>query len=249
MEREHQIFIHGLTDENGKVEVDGCIRRGISEEVASDIYAQMENFASYAFNKSHAAAYAVVSYQTAWLKCKYPRQFMAALLTSVLDNGTKVSEYIEECARLSIEVLPPHVNESETGFTVTGGNIRFGLLAVRNLGRGFITGLLAERKRGGAFSSYYDFCKRLHGKDMNRRTLESLIKCGALDGLGCNRRQMLQMLPVVLDGLDAAQKKNLEGQLGFFDNTGLTDSGPDIPDVPEFPPSELLAMEKETAGM
>lgn len=251
MEREHQIFIHGLVGEDGRVEVEGCIRRGIPEEVASAIYAEMENFASYAFNKSHATAYANVAYQTAWMKCKHPREFMAALLTSVLDNGNKVAGYIAECTKMDIKVLPPHVNESENGFTVSEENIRFGLLAVRNLGRGFIKRLLEERAENGKFASFYDFCKRMHGKDMNRRTLESLIKCGALDNLGGNRRQMLSVVENLLESLDSMKKKNLEGQLGFFDSPGSTiaDSGPDLPQVDEFPANDLMTMEKEVTGM
>lgn len=251
MEREHQIFIHGLVNDKGEVEVEGCIRRGIPEEVASAVYAEMESFASYAFNKSHAAAYANVSYQTAWMKCKYPREFMAALLTSVLDNSNKVAGYIAECGKMDIQVLPPHVNESDNGFTVSGENIRFGLLAVRNLGRGFIKRLLEERNHNGKFVSYYDFCKRMHGKDMNRRTLESLIKCGALDGLGGNRRQMLSVVESLLESLDSVKKKNVEGQLGFFDTPGfvIQDEGPELPDLAEFPPNELMTMEKEVTGM
>ena len=230
--------------------MEGCIRRGIPEEVASAVYAEMESFASYAFNKSHAAAYANVSYQTAWMKCKYPREFMAALLTSVLDNSNKVAGYIAECGKMDIQVLPPHVNESDNGFTVSGENIRFGLLAVRNLGRGFIKRLLEERNHNGKFVSYYDFCKRMHGKDMNRRTLESLIKCGALDGLGGNRRQMLSVVESLLESLDSVKKKNVEGQLGFFDTPGfvIQDEGPELPDLAEFPPNELMTMEKRGNG-
>lgn len=251
MEREHQIFIHGLVNEKGEVEVEGCVRRGVSEEVASAVYAEMQSFASYAFNKSHAAAYATVAYQTAWMKCKHPREYMAALLTSVLDYGNKVAEYIAECQRLGIRVLPPHVNESGNGFTVSGRDIRFGLLAVRNLGRGMIKALIAERERGGRFTSFYDFCKRMHGQDMNRRALESLIKCGALDNLGSNRRQMLTIASNVMEDLDQNKKRNLEGQLGLFDTPGIqaTDNGPEMPAVDEFPMNELLAMEKEVTGM
>lgn len=167
MEREHQIFIHGLVDASGKVEVDGCIRRGISEEVASSIYSEMESFASYAFNKSHAAAYAVISYQTAYLKCKYPKEYMASLITSVLDNINKVVEYIEECKNLKIEVLPPSINESEDIFTVSGNDIRFGLLAIKSLGRAPLEKILKERENG-KFKSLYDFCKRMYSKDIKK---------------------------------------------------------------------------------
>lgn len=250
MEKERKIFIEGLVAEDGTVEVEGCIRRGVSREIAEQIFAEMESFASYAFNKSHATAYAWVSYQTAYMKCHYPREFMAALLTSVLDNANKVAGYIEECASMGIQVLPPNVNESDNGFTVTHGSIRFGLLAIRNLGRGFIARLLEEREQGGKYISFYQFCKRLHGKEMNRRTLESLIKSGALDGLGANRRQMLSVADTILDNLDAEKKQNLEGQIGFFEAMGETPKDEvTFPAVDEFPPSELLSMEKEVTGM
>ena len=173
MEREHQIFIHGLVDASGKVEVDGCIRRGISEEVASSIYSEMESFASYAFNKSHAAAYAVISYQTAYLKCKYPKEYMASLITSVLDNINKVVEYIEECKNLKIEVLPPSINESEDIFTVSGNDIRFGLLAIKSLGRAPLEKILKERENG-KFKSLYDFCKRMYSKDIKKIAVDNI---------------------------------------------------------------------------
>ena len=201
MEKERNIFIHGLTDENGNIIVDGCIRRGIDEKTANSIYDEMESFASYAFNKSHAAAYASISYKTAWLKCYYPREYMAALLSSVLDNQNKMAVYIGECQRLGIKVLPPDVNESNHGFSVTGGNIRYGLLAIKNLGRQFIDEIIAER-RYKPYKSFYDFCKRLYGRNMNSRAIESLIKCGAFDTLGANRRQLLAVSKTVLDDLD-----------------------------------------------
>lgn len=251
MERERQIFVHGLTDDQGRVIVEGCLKRGVDEKSAMAIVSEMESFASYAFNKPHAASYAYVSYQTAYLKCHYPREFMAALLTSVLDNTTKVAEYMAECQRLGISVLPPSVNESESGFTVSGGAIRFGLLASRNIGRSFVEQLIAER-RSRPFSSFYDFCDRMYGKDLNRRALESLVKCGALDGLGANRRQMLVSIDPILDDLDSARRRNLEGQLNLF---GMADDGtarlndPELPDIPEYTLPERLAMEKEMTGM
>lgn len=250
MEKERKIFIEGLIGGDGTVEVEGCIRRGVSREIAEKIFAEMESFASYAFNKSHATAYAWVSYQTAYMKYHYPKEFMAALLTSVLDNANKVAGYIEECSNMGIQVLPPNVNESGNGFTVTHGSIRFGLLAIRNLGRGFIARLLEEREQGGKYTSFYQFCKRLHGREMNRRTLESLIKSGALDGLGANRRQMLAVAETVLDNLDAEKKQNLDGQIGFFEAMGQAPRDEiAFPDVEEFPASELLSMEKEITGM
>ena len=249
MEREKQIFIHGLQREDGSWEVEGCVNRGVDEKTAEEIFRQMESFASYAFNKSHAAAYATVAYQTAWLKCHYPREYLAALLTSVLDSSGKVAEYTAECSRLKIQVLPPHVNESRREFTVAGEHIRFGLLAVKNLGSGFLQSLVRERETNGLFVSYYDFCKRMYPFEMNRRALESLIKCGALDGLGHNRREMLASVNLVMDSLDDDRHRNLEGQMGFFDTPETAGQKVEIPRLDEFIPSEKLAMEKEVTGM
>lgn len=251
MEEERNIFINGLVDENGKVVVDGCLRRGIDSKIANSIYDEMESFASYAFNKSHATAYAVISYRTAYLKCYYPREYMAALLSSVLDNQNKLAVYIAECQRLGIRVLPPHVNESDFGFTVAGKNIRYGLLAIKNLGRAFIDEIIRER-RNGAFTSFYDFCKRLYGRNMNSRAIESLIKCGALDGLGANRRQMLAVSKTVLDDLEYESRHNSGGQLSIFDlgsEEDKTTSEPQMPQLEEFSRDHLLYMEKEIAGI
>ena len=251
MERERQIFIQGLRREDGTWEVEGCVNRGVPREVAEEIFREMESFASYAFNKSHAAAYALVAYQTAWLKCHYPREYMASLLTSVLESSGKVAEYIEECTRLHIQVLPPHVNESRRGFTVVGEKaIRFGLLAVKNLGRGFLQSLVREREQNGPFASFYDFCKRMYSLELNRRALESLIQCGALDGLGNNRKEMLSSLDRVMDSLDADKRRNIDGQMGFFDLPGASEEKEvSIPAQPDFSPQEKLAMEKEVTGM
>lgn len=249
MEREREIFLHGLVDENGHVEVEGCVRRGVDEQTARAVFSEMESFASYAFNKSHAAAYAMLSYQTAWLKCHYPREYMAALMTSVLDNNNKLSAYIAECNRIGIRVLPPHVNESNAGFTVSGKDIRFGLLAVRNLGCGFIDGLVKEREENGKFHSFFDFVRRVYN-GINRRTLESLIKCGALDGFGANRRQMLAGSDSVLAYLEADKKRNVEGQIGFFDSSAQSASEEfQMEALPDLSVSDKLAMEKEVTGL
>lgn len=252
MERERAIFIHGLTGENGEITVEGCVRRGIDERTAREIFAEMESFASYAFNKSHAAAYAAVSYKTAWLKCYYPKEYMAALLSSVLDNQNKLAEYISECKRLGIAVLPPNVNESEQGFAVSGQNIRYGLLAVKNLGRQFIAEIIRER-RMKPYTSLYDFCKRLYGKNMNSRAIESLIKCGAFDGMGANRRQLLAVSKAVLDDVEYESRHNLNGQISFFDLSGEAadkrGDEPELPPLKEFSRAELLQMENEIAGM
>ncbi len=249
MEEERRVFIYGLTDENGNVLVDGCIRRGVPEKTAQDIYAEMESFASYAFNKSHAACYALISYQTAYMKYHYPCEYLAALLTSVLDNSGKVAVYIDECSRCGIRVIPPNVNTSELGFTVNGNSIRFGLMAIKNLGRGLIERLLHER-RLGRFTSFYDFCKRVYGTELNKRAVESLIKSGALDGLGANRRQMLMSVDSVLEFIASEKNRNISGQLDLFGMSGDDSSGaPPLPRVAEFPLSDLLEMEKQSAGL
>lgn len=251
MEKERSIFLYGLMAEDGTVEVDGCVRRGVDEETAKAIFGEMESFASYAFNKSHAAAYATISYQTAWLKCHYPREYMAALLTSVLDNTNKIAAYIAECGRMGIRVLPPNVNQSRRGFTVAGRDIRFGLLAVKNLGDGFLRSLIQERDANGNFESFYQFCKRMYGKDLNRRALESLVKCGALDSLDYNRNQMLSSIQSVLDTLDSDKRRNVDGQLGFFDTPQLQSEEPtfSIDPMPDFSDADKLVMEKEVTGM
>ena len=249
MERERDIFLNGLVNDSGEVEVAGCLRRGVDKQTALAIFAEMESFASYAFNKSHAAAYAAVSYQTAFLKCHYKREYMAALLSSVIDNQNKTAVYIGECHRLGIVVLPPSVNESESKFTVSGGNIRFGLSAVKNLGLVFISEIINER-RFKPYASFYDFCKRMGSNGLNARSLESLIKCGALDNLGANRRQMLSVMKMVLDDLEYDRRKGAAGQISLFDIGGAErPEGIVIPPMDEFPLFELLAQEKEMAGM
>ena len=249
MEKERKNFIYGIVREDGTVECDGCVKRGIPAEVANDIFDDMSSFASYAFNKSHATAYAYVAYQTAYLKCHYPCEFMAALLSSVLDNTDKVTEYTDECSRIGIKILPPNVNESNDNFTVSNGNIRFGMLAIKNLGRSFIRNIISERN-AGKFTSFYNFCSRMHGSDFNKRAVESLIKSGALDGLGANRRQMLMAMNEIIDELDSKKRRNVEGQIGLFDSVGgESHSESVLKFFDEFPQSELLAMEKSTTGL
>ncbi len=250
MEQERAIFINGLTADDGTVVVEGCVRRGVPAATANAIFDKMSSFASYAFNKSHAAAYALVAYQTAYLKCLYPKEYMAALLTSVF-GSSKVVTYIRECERMGIRVLPPDVNESGADFLVVDDHIRFGMLAVKNIGRGFIDLLTREREQNGPFTSFYSFCKRLTGqRDFNRPGVDSLIRCGALDGLGLNRRQMLQMAPQLLDQLDNQNRNTVDGQVGFFDTAEEEGDAPiPVPDVEELPFSELLQMEKDATGM
>lgn len=248
MEKERANFIYGTVDDS-QDGCCGCIKNGIDEQTASSIFDDMSSFARYAFNKSHAAAYAYVSYQTAWLKCHYPCQLLAATLTSVLESSSKVSTYIAECSRLGIEVLPPDVNESVEGFTVKNGKIRFGLLAIKNLGRGFIKTVI-EQRRDKPYDSFYGFCKSVYGKDFNRRAAESLIKSGACDSLGLNRHQMLYVLPAVLSSLDSDRSRNIDGQIGLFDlNEHNKDNGPPIPALHEYDKKEILAMEKDITGL
>lgn len=249
MQKEREIFIHGLVSEDGTIEVPGCLRNGVPEETAQAIYSEMESFASYAFNKSHAAAYAYLAYQTAYLKCFYPKEYMAALMTSVLDNTNKLSKYIAECDRLKIRVLPPRINQSMVGFTVSGNDIRFGLLAVRNLGRGLIETIIKMRQENGSFLSFYDFCKRTYGL-INRRALESLIECGAMDDLDGNRHQMAAAVESVLAYLDSDHRKNLDGQIGFFDlGEEKKQEEFHLPKVSDYSASEKLSQEKEVTGM
>ena len=250
LEREREVFLHGQQREDGAWEVDGCLRRGVDQQTALELFKEIESFASYAFNKPHAAGYALVAYQTAYLKCHYPCEYMAALLSSVLGQTGKVAEYIEECGRLGISVLPPHVNYSDMGFTVVGKSIRFGLLAVKNLGRNVIARMVEERRGGGEFTSFYNFCKRMAGRDLNRRAIESLVKCGALDGLGNNRREMLLAVERVLDSLEADKRRNVEGQMGFFDAPGSAQGGePPLEKTEDFSAADKLNMEKEVTGM
>ncbi len=251
MEKERHNFIYGLKNEKGETECVGALANGVSEKTANEIFDEMSNFAKYAFNKSHAAAYAYVSYQTAWLKAHYPCELMAATLTSVLDSSVKVSGYIAECTRIGIKVLAPNINSSFEGFTVKNGQIRFGLLAIKNLGRNFIKTIIDNREQGGKYTSFYTFCKRVYSREFNRRAVESLIKCGACDGLDLNRRQMLYMLPLIIGELDADKNRNVVGQIGFFDEDSGFSFKSEItaPALEELPKNELLSMEKEITGL
>lgn len=252
MEQEREYFIHGQTDEHGNTVCCGCVANGISESAANSIFDDMSSFASYAFNKSHSAAYAVVAYRTAYLKCHYPCEFMSALLTSVIDDTTKIAAYIADCTRMGIRVLPPSVNESVLAFAPTDrGEIRFGLLAIKNLGKGFIRTITEARAQNGNFTDFYDFCKRLYGKEFNKRAVEGLIKSGALDNLGLNRREMLQNFSDIIAGLEGESRRNLDGQLDIF-SIGAAEPvayEPKYQHCAEFPPAERLQMEKEATGL
>ena len=248
IEKERQSFVHG-DPERG---IDGCVANGVPEQTAQDIYDEIEAFAEYAFNKAHAVAYAVVAYQTAWFKVHYTREYMAALLTSVLDSSGKVAEYIAECKNCGIALLPPDVNRSGADFTVSGDGLRFGLAAVKGVGRGFTLQVLDERERHGPFTSFPDFCSRMFGLDCNKRVVESLIKCGAFDSMGVRRSQLLKVADQVMDTVAKSRKNTLEGQYDLF---GGGEEGPGpapevtLPDIPEFSRHELMKMEKETTGL
>ena len=248
IEKERGAFIYG----DAKRNLSGCIANGVPEQTAKDIYDEINDFANYAFNKAHAVCYAIVAYQTAWFKVHYTREYMAALLTSVLDSQAKVAEYITECRDNSIQLMPPDINESGADFTVAGEYIRFGLVAVKGVGRGFINGLLEEREKGGPFTSFPDFCQRLIDNDMNRRVVESLIKCGAFDSMGYRRSQLLQVYGPVIDSIAQQRRKNLEGQFDLFGGGGAEESAlPELvlPNIPEFTRHERMTMEKETTGL
>lgn len=249
MQKERQNFIYG-TDEGG-VHVDGAVARGIDEKTAASIFDEMMDFASYAFNKSHAAAYAVVAYRTAWLKCHYPVEFFAALLTSFIDNASKISKYIEVVKRLGIEMLPPSINKSGKDFSVDNGCLRFGLAAVKNVGGAVVDEIAAERETGGDFIGLTDFCKRMVSRKMNKRVVESLIKCGAFDEFGLKRAQLFRAYERVMDDAQYAAKNTMPGQLDMFSMmSGEAERNADnFEDCREFPETELLAMEKESIGM
>ena len=249
IEEERKTFVHGDPERN----ISGAVKNGVPESAANEIYDQILDFASYAFNKAHAVCYAQIAYETAYLKCHYPRQYMAALMTSVLDSTAKISEYIAECKELGIAVLPPDVNQSEDQFTVTDGGIRFGLGAVKNIGVGFVRSLMQERESGGKFTSLEDFCQRLNASDLNKRTVENLIKCGAMDCFGAYRSQQLQVYEMVMSAVADAKKHNVEGQLGLFDmlgdEEGVKPASVPLPNIPELTAQERMQMEKETTGL
>ena len=246
LEHERNSFIYGNADEG----VPGCASRGIDAETAAEIFADIEGFASYGFNKAHAAAYAMVSYQTAYLKCHYPGEYMGALLSSVLDSAGKVAEYSAECKALGIAILPPDVNHSEDGFTVEDGNIRFGLVAVKNVGQKLIEDLVRERQENGLFRSFAEFCRRMSAYDFNKRVAEALIRCGACDGFGLFRSQMLAMYEELIDSASRELARKNENQFCLFGEEEMPETPePEPPDMEEFSRRELLTMEKETAGI
>ena len=249
IQRERGAFLHGDPERN----IAGCAANGIPADVAESIYDEIYDFANYAFNKAHAVCYAVVAYQTAWFKLHHPREYMAALLTSVLDSAEKVSEYINECRDMGIALLPPDVNRSRDSFTVEPEGIRFGLVAIKNIGRGFIQAVVRERERGGDFTGFQDFCERMYDSDINKRAVENLIRAGAFDGFGARRSQLIAVHDKLLDSIGASRRQNVEGQLDFFGmSSGATQRRSVemiLPDIPEYAPEELMRQEKEVTGL
>ena len=248
MAKERANFVYGNEEEG----VEGCIRRGIPEDVANHVFDEMIDFAKYAFNKSHAAAYAVVAYQTAWLRCHYPMEFMAALLTSVITNPKKITEYINTCRSMGIRILQPDINEGESGFSVSGDAIRYGLSAIKSLGKNVIDVMIEEREAHGRYKNLKDFMERLTSKEINKRTIENLIKSGALDSLGATRRQLMMVYAYVLDEVTREKKENVTGQMSLFDFFSEEEKKEyeiQYPDVGEFEMAQKLAFEKEVLGI
>lgn len=247
IEAERKVFVYGDPEQG----ITGCIGHGVPEAVAQSIYDEIVDFANYAFNKAHAVCYAVVAYQTAYLKCHYPHEYMAALMTSVLDSATKISGYIAECKELGIAVLPPDLNHSDDPFTVEGQAIRFGLGAVKNVGRGLIRTVVRKRTEGGPFKSLEDFIERMGEGELNKRTVENLIKSGAADCFGYHRSELLAVYDQMMDAIAASRKKNLEGQMGLFSMMEEESDSQQIliPKLKELNKADLLAMEKETTGI
>lgn len=243
MQVERHNFIYGSDDG----EIKGCIANGVDEETAKEVFDEINDFASYAFNKSHAAAYAVICYQTAYLKTFYPVEYMASLISSVEDTD-KINHYILNCKEMGIDRLPPDVNRSSDTFTVEGNGIRFGLTAVKNVGRAVIQSIVKERERGGDFKSFSDFLDRTAGMDINKRALEGMIKCGAFDSMGLKRSQLLKVYERALEGTARNARDNVIGQVSLFDSADSSDEM-DMPDIPELSKMELLKMEKESTGM
>ena len=248
MQKERQNFVYGNPEEG----VPGCVSNGIDEKTANKIYDEMIDFAKYAFNKSHAAAYAVVAYQTAWLKYYYPVEFMAALMTSVIDNPGKVAEYIYTCRQMGIGILPPDINEGVGNFSVDGGNIRYGLAAIKSIGRPVIESLIRERERGGKFRSLKDFIERMSGKEVNKRTIEHFIKSGAFDSLGGTRKQFMVVYIQLMDQVNQERKYSMTGQMSLFDLVGEEEKAEfdtQMPDVGEYEKETRISFEKEVLGV
>ncbi|MEG2295279.1 MAG: DNA polymerase III subunit alpha, partial [Oscillospiraceae bacterium] len=243
MEKERKSFVYGQTSEDGSIACVGAVYNGVSGEIANQIFDEMASFAAYAFNKSHATAYALLAYQTAYLKCHYAKEYMAALLSSVIDNTDKMIEYIAECEKMSIGILPPDVNFSEEVFRVEERGIRFGLLAIKNIGKGVIRIILEQREKS-RFTSFEDFCQRVHGRDCSKKTMESLIKCGAMDGIHENRKSMMLGYELLIEAMNQNDRQNISGQIDFFSyNSNHTKTAYVLPVTQNYTREQKLAME------
>ncbi len=255
MAKEREVFIHGQVDENGNIEVPGCVRNGIDEQSANKIFDEMAEFAKYAFNKSHAACYAVIAYRTAYLKAYYPAEFMAATLNSFLGNLDKIPEYIDECKILNIEILKPEINKSDTKFTVENGKIRFGLGSIKNVGNTPVNNIVSQRKKDGNYKSFTDFCERISEESVNKKCIESLIKAGAFDEFEQTRATLLASFEGIIDTIQSQKKKGFEGQVTMFD-LGTEEEKEERNEIkytfeerPELSNKELLSIEKEMLGI
>lgn len=251
MEKARQNFIYGEVDEDGNILIPGCLRRGIDEKTASSIFDDMDAFAKYAFNKSHAASYAVVAYQTAYLKCFYPVYFMAALISGFMDETNKVLLYVEHCKDMGIKILPPDINKSYSSFSVENGNIRFGLGCVKNVGLSFMDKIVEERREGGKFKTFTDFAKRMSKRELNKRGVEGIIRVGAFDGIVENRSKLLAGYENIIESALREKRSNIEGQISLFGDIIETEDhiADDLPNAPTHPKSMYLEMEKEWGGM
>ncbi len=247
MKKEKHNFIYGITDDKGNVTVDGAVRRGVPEKVADEIFEEMMDFSSYAFNKSHAAAYAYVAYQTAWLKVHYPAEFMAALLSNGVESQSKITRYISCVRKMGIKLLAPDVNQSFGAFTAGEGCIRFGMNAIKNLGHNVVSDIVDERNKNGKFLSFHDFCSRMIKYDLNKKSLEALILCGAFDTMA-KRSQLIAVHEKVLSDMSSDRKTNLDGQLSLFSDTPEMQPQDELPDIKELPKKQLLSLEKECLG-
>ena len=253
MLQEKEYFIHGKEDEDGNVEISGCVRNGIPEKIAEEIFNQMVSFAEYAFNKSHAAAYAVIAYETAYLKAYYPVEFMAALMTSVMGDSSSIAKYIRNCTEMGIQVLPPDINESGKKFTVKDGKIRFGLLGVKNVGEGAIEAIIKAREEKGAPKDIFQFISNVDIHEVNKKAVESLIKAGALDSLNENRAAHMAVYESLIESAQNDSRKNIEGQMSLFqlnaEQMELEEASARLPETANFPRELLSSMEKEMLGV
>ena len=254
MAKEREIFIHGQTDENGEVIVPGCVRNGIDEKSANKIFDEMAEFAKYAFNKSHAAAYAVVSYRTAYLKAYYKEELMAATLNSFLGNLDKIPVYINDCKKMNIEILPPNINKSDTRFTVDDSKIRFGMGTIKNVGIAAINSIVEEREKNGQYENFTSFCERIKDKGINKKCVESLIKAGVFDDFGNTRATLLESFEGILDTINNEDKKVMKNQVSMFDLMDMAEEPVETKKYvfiqkPEFDEKELLSLEKEMIGV